>query len=199
MENAATLRVAVFPRAGWMTDTVLVVAGALFVAAAAQFSISIEPLSPVPITGQTFAVLLVGASYGALLGSASLALYVFMGAAGLPFYADPNKSGWDALSGVTGGYLVGFIVAAAVVGWLAQMHWDRKFSSAVSAMLTGSVIIYAFGIPWLMHKADLNFSTGLKEGLAPFVPGDIVKLYLAGALLPAAWAAVKRFRGRDES
>ena len=197
MENAATLRVAVFPRAGWLTDTILVLGGALFVAAAAQFSISIEPLSPVPITGQTFAVLLVGASYGALLGSASLALYVLMGLSGLPFYAE-HKHGWDVLSGPSGGYLVGFVVAAAVVGLLAQLKWDRKFSSAVSAMLTGSVIIYVFGVAWLMHDLDLNFSTGLKEGLAPFVPGDIVKLYLAGALLPAAWAAVKRFRGRED-
>jgi biotin transport system substrate-specific component len=197
MENAATLRVAVFPRAGWLTDAVLVLGGALFVAAAAQFSISIEPFSPVPITGQTFAVLLVGASYGALLGSASLALYVLMGLF-LPFYADGDK-GWDQLKGVTGGYLVGFVLAAAVVGLLAQMKWDRKFSSAVSAMLTGSVIIYVCGIAWLMHEADLNFTTGLKEGLAPFVPGDIVKLYLAGALLPGAWALVKRFRGRDDA
>ena len=197
MENAATLRVAVFPRAGWLTDTVLVLGGALFVAAAAQFTISIEPFSPVPITGQTFAVLLVGASYGALLGSASLALYVLMGLF-LPFYADGGK-GSDVLKGVTGGYLVGFIVAAAVVGLLAQMKWDRKFSSAVSAMLTGSVIIYVCGIAWLMHKADLNFTTGLKEGLAPFVPGDIIKLYLAGALLPGAWALIRRFRDRDDS
>lgn len=194
MENAATLRVAVFPRAGWLTDTILVLAGALFVAGAAQISISIEPFSPVPITGQTFAVLLVGASYGALLGSATLALYVFMGLAGLPFYAE-HRHGWDVFSGPTGGYLVGFVLAAAVVGLLAQLKWDRKFSSAVSAMLTGSVIIYVCGVAWLMHWGHMNFSTGLKEGLAPFVPGDIVKLYLAGALLPAAWAAVKRFRG----
>ena len=198
MENAATLRVAVFPRAGWLVDSVLVLGGALFVAAAAQFSITIEPFSPVPITGQTFAVLLVGASYGALLGSATLALYVFMGLVGLPFYAE-HKHGWDTLKGATGGYLVGFILAAAVVGLLAQMKWDRKFSSAVSAMLTGSVIIYVCGVAWLMHWGHLNFTTGLKEGLAPFVPGDIIKLYLAGALLPGAWALVRRFRGREDS
>jgi biotin transport system substrate-specific component len=192
--NAATLRLAVFPRAGILTDVALVVGGAAFVALCAQVSIPLS-FTPVPITGSTFAVLLVGASYGTLLGTASLALYVLAGLV-LPIYAQHNH-GWDVLKGPTGGYLVGFIVAALLVGWLAERpHWDRRFSSSVAAMLTGSVVIYAFGLPWLQHTIHTDLEGTLEAGLYPFIIGDLLKLYLAAALLPAAWAAVRRFRGR---
>ncbi len=196
--NAATLRLAVFPRPGILTDAALVTAGALLVAATAQISIPLEPFSPVPITGSTFGVLLVGASLGSLLGTASLGLYVLLGLIGLPFYAE-HKHGWDVLSGATGGYLVGFIVAAAVVGWLAERpHWDRRFATAVTAMLTGNVIIYLFGVPWLAHYADLSLEDTLAQGVGPYIPGDVLKLYLAALALPAAWLGVKRFRGEPE-
>jgi biotin transport system substrate-specific component len=190
--EAATLRVAIFPRSNALTNLLLVLAGTGFVALAAQVSFEL-PFTPVPITGQTFAVVLVGASLGALLGLASLGLYLFVGALGAPIYAD-GTHGWDVLTGPTGGYIVGFVLAAIVTGYLAQQRWDRRFSSAVAAMLTGNVLIYAVGLPWLAEKLDAGFEETLEAGLYPFVVGDLIKLYLAGALLPTAWRLVARLR-----
>jgi biotin transport system substrate-specific component len=191
--DAATLRLAVFPRSSVLTNAVLVLAGTGFVALAAQVSISL-PFTPVPITGQTFAVVLVGASLGALLGLASLGLYLFVGALGAPVYS-AHTHGWDVLTGPTGGYIVGFVLAAVLTGLLAQARWDRRFSSAVAAMLSGNVVIYLVGLPWLAVKIDSDLEGTLEAGLYPFVVGDLLKLYLAGALLPAAWATVRRLRG----
>jgi biotin transport system substrate-specific component len=190
--EAATLRWAFFPGTGLVTDVLLVLGGGGFVALAAQVSFDI-PGTPVPITGQTFAVLLVGATLGALLGLASLGLYLFVGALGAPIYAEGNH-GWEILSGPTGGYIVGFVLAAGVIGWLAQRRWDRRFSSAVAAMLTGNVIIYLVGLPWLAEDLDIGFTETMEFGLAPFVVGDLLKLYLASALLPGAWRLVENLR-----
>jgi biotin transport system substrate-specific component len=190
--EAATLRLAVFPRSGLLTDVMLVLGGTGFVALAAQVSFNL-PFTPVPITGQTFAVVLVGASLGALLGLASLGLYLFVGALGAPIYADGHH-GWDVLTGPTGGYIAGFVLAALLTGWLAQRRWDRRFSSAVAAMLTGNVAVYAIGLPWLAADQGLGFEDTLEAGLYPFVVGDLLKLYLAGALLPGAWRLVQRLR-----
>ena len=190
--QAATLKLAVFPRSGLLVDALLVVAGAGLVSLAAQIEIPLS-FTPVPISGQTFAVLLVGASLGPLLGASSLLLYFCVGLIGAPVYSG-GDSGWEIVKGATGGYLVGFIVAAALTGWLAQRQWDRRFNSAVAAMLSGSVVIYLFGLPWLAHVANLDLSGTLEAGLYPFVVGDLVKLYLAGMLLPGAWRLVKRLR-----
>lgn len=189
--DAATLRLAVLPRSSVLADVVLVLAGAGLVALAAQVSIPL-PFTPVPITGQTFAVVLVGASLGAVRGCASLSLYLGAGLAGAPVYAD-GKHGWEVVSGATGGYLIGFIAAACLAGLLAERRWDRRFSSAVAAMLTGNVLIYLIGLPWLAVVLDTNLERTLELGLYPFVAGDVLKLYLAGALLPAAWRLVERF------
>lgn len=191
--NAATLRLAAIPRTGLLADTLLVVGGALFLALCAQVSFAL-PFTPVPITLQTFGVLLMGASYGAVRGGLTAALYLLMGIVGMPVFAD-RAHGLDVVIGATGGYLVGFVVAAVVVGLLAQRKWDRRFSSAVTAMLTGTVIIYAFGLVWLKVDQGLDVATTLEYGLYPFVPGDLLKLYLAGALLPGAWRLISRLRG----
>jgi biotin transport system substrate-specific component len=191
--DATTLRLAVFPRAGLLTDALLVLAGTAFVAIAAQVSIPL-PFTPVPITGQTFAVVLVGASLGPLLGFASLMLYWLVGIAGAPVYAD-QTSGWETFVGPTGGYIVGFMFAALATGYLAQRRWDRRFPSSVAAMLTGNVIIYIPGLLWLAHYLDTGLEETLELGLYPFVVGDLLKLYLAGALLPLAWKLVDRARG----
>ena len=194
--DAATLRLAVFPRTGLLADTLLVLAGTGLVAAAAQISVKL-PFTPVPITGQTFAVVLVGASLGSVRGTASLFLYLWLGVAGAPIYAH-HDHGWNVLNSPSGGYIVGFVVAAAVTGWLAEQRWDRRFSSAVGAMLTGNVIIYLIGLPWLSWQIDPhpNLEKTFEYGLYPFVPGDMFKLYLAAALLPGAWRAVERVGGR---
>jgi biotin transport system substrate-specific component len=191
--DAATLRWAVLPAGGLLTEALLVLGGAGFVALAAQVSFAL-PFTPVPITGQTFAVVLVGASFGALLGLASLGLYLFVGALGAPVYAD-GSHGWAILTGPTGGYLVGFLLAAGLTGWLAQRRWDRRFSSAVAAMLSGNVLIYCVGLPWLAVDQGLGFENTLEAGLYPFVVGDLLKLYVAGALLPGAWRLLERLRG----
>jgi biotin transport system substrate-specific component len=192
--DAATLRLAVLPRSGLAADAVLVTAGAALVALAAQLEIHLG-FTPVPITGQTFAVLLVGATLGALRGTTSLALYFLVGLLGAPVYSG-GEEGWEIVSGVTGGYLIGFIVASAVTGWLAEAQWDRRFSSSLGAMLIGSVIIYAFGLPWLAHVADLGWQQTFENGLYPFVVGDLAKLWLAATLLPGAWRVVERLTGR---
>lgn len=195
--STATLRRAVFPRVNVATDVLLVLGGALFVALFAQISIPL-PFTPVPITGQTFAVVLVGASLGTIHGTLSMLSYLLMGIAGLPVYAD-QSSGWEIVRGATGGYLIGFVLAALVVGFLAEKRWDQKFSSSVSAMLTGNVIIFFAGLVWLSYwLGDNGLPSGLSDtleaGLYPFVPGEILKLYLAGALLPGAWKLVGRIK-----
>ena len=190
--DAATLRWAILPGGGILADVLLVAGGAGFVALAAQVSIDL-PFTPVPITGQTFAVVLVGAGLGAVLGLASLGLYLFVGALGAPVYAD-GKHGWDVLTGPTGGYIVGFVLAAGLTGYLAQRRWDRRFSSAVAAMLTGNVVIYLVGLPWLAEQIDAGLEGTLEAGLYPFVVGDLLKLYLAAALLPSAWKLVERLK-----
>lgn len=174
-------------------DMALIVMGSLFVAGLAQVSISLLPLSPVPITGQTLGVLLVGASLGAMRGGLSLLLYLSWGAIGLPFFAEGN-SGLDFLkmSSATGGYLWGFVVAATVVGSLAQRGWDRSFRSAIGAMLIGEVIIFTLGVTWLSWAISVPGSKALELGLYPFVVGDVLKLLIAAAALPASWRFVQR-------
>jgi biotin transport system substrate-specific component len=188
--NAATLRLAALPRTGLLTDAALVTLGAGLIAASAQISIPL-PFTPVPITGQTFAVLLVGASLGTVRGASSALLYVLAGIAGAPIYAD-GAHGWAQITGATGGYLVGFVVAAALTGRLAEQRWDRRFSSALGAILTGNVLIFTVGLVWLAVVLDTNLEKTLELGLYPFIPGEILKLYLAAALLPAAWRFVKK-------
>lgn len=190
--QAATLRLAVFPRSGLLVDVLLVVAGAGLVALCAQIEIPLG-FTPVPISGQTFAVLLVGASLGPLLGASSLLVYFCVGLIGAPVYSG-GDGGWEIVHGATGGYLVGFIAAAVLTGWLAQRRWDRHFNSAVAAMLSGSVVIYSFGLPWLAKEIGTGLEGTLEAGLYPFVIGDLIKLYLAGMLLPGAWKLVKRLR-----
>ncbi len=164
---------------------VLVVGFALLTAACAQISIPLG-FTPVPITGQTFAVLLTGAVLGARAGAASQFLYVALGAVGLPFYAG-GAGGWESATGGTAGYLVGFIVAAYVIGYLAEHRQDRRFATSVGAFLTGNLIIYVLGVAWLMYTFSWGLAEGVEKGMAPFIIGDTLKILLAGAFMPAAW------------
>jgi biotin transport system substrate-specific component len=172
-------------------DVVAVVGFALFTALAAQISIPLG-FTPVPITGQTFAVLLAGGVLGANRGALSMGLYVALGAIGLPFYAD-GDGGWTIATGATAGYLVGFIVAAFVVGKMAEHGQDRKLATSLPAFVAGSLIIYGFGAAWLAYDLGLPLTAGAGEpsaislGVAPFLVGDVIKALLAGAVLPAVW------------
>ena len=179
----------VIPRSR-VTTVALMVGFALLTAAAAQITIPI-PGTPVPITGQTFAVLLAGAALGPWAGAGSQAIYWTLGALGLPFYSEAS-GGWEAATGATAGYLFGFIVAAWVVGALAEKGQDRNVWSAIPAFLTGNAVIYLFGVTWLLVSVEAFSTVGqaLDAGLTPFVIGDAAKIVLAGLLLPVAWKMV---------
>lgn len=194
--SAATLRLAVLPKAGLLTDALLVFGGAGLIAASAQVSFKL-PFTPVPITGQTFSVLLVGASLGTLCGGASALLYVLAGLV-FPVYAPHTGYGFATITSASGGYLVSYPFVAALTGRLAERRWDRRFSSAVGAMLTGNVVIYLFGLPWLAVVLNTNLEKTLQDGLYPFVPGDMFKLYLAAAALPGAWRLVGALKRRTD-
>jgi biotin transport system substrate-specific component len=170
------------------------VAGSLLIAGLAQISIHL-PFTPVPITGQTLGVLLVGAAFGPILGAATLGLYLLEGGIGLPFFAGAS-SGWEVLgfASATGGYLWGFVASAALVGWLARHGWDRSFRSAIGAMLLGEVVLYVAGLAWLHRFLGGNLEHTLTLGLYPFVIGDMIKLLLAAGLLPGAWRLLRGLR-----
>jgi len=175
-----------------VANVLLVTAFALLTWVAAQIVIPV-PGTPVPITGQTFAVLLSGAALGKWLGSASQLLYLSLGALGLPFYAE-GGGGWEAATGATAGYLLGFIAAAWVVGFLAERQQDRKVSTAIPAFLAGNAVIYACGVTWLAYYLEVSWQEAATLGLVPFIIGDLLKIVLAGLLLPAAWRLVGAVR-----
>jgi biotin transport system substrate-specific component len=164
----------------------LVIGAAALTALAAQWEIHL-PFTPVPVTGQTFAVLLTGAALGMTLGAAGQAVYVVAGAFGLPVYAG-GEGGWDTASAQgSAGYLIGFIFAAGFVGFMAERRQDRTFPTMFTAFIAGSFIIYAFGVAGLMILLDMTFSEAVVAGVVPFVLGDIIKAAAAGLLLPGAW------------
>jgi biotin transport system substrate-specific component len=151
--------------------------------------------NPVPFTGQTFGVLLAAGALGSRRGLASVLVYLALGIAGLSVFAD-NKHGLDVVLGATGGYLIGFVVASAIVGRLAELGWDRTILGAVGAMLIGSATIYLIGVPWLAFSAfGADISEAISKGLVPFLLWDAVKLALAAAVFPAAWWFVGRRPG----
>jgi biotin transport system substrate-specific component len=171
-------------------DATLVIAGSLLVALLAQFAVPL-PFSPVPVTGQTLAVLMVGVLLGSRRGSLALLTYLAEGAMGLPVLAG-GAAGLARLTGPTGGYLIGFVAAAFLVGWLAERGWDRRPETTLLAMVLGNVIIYAFGLPWLARFVGAG--QVLAMGLWPFLPGDLGKILLATALLPWGWRLLDRSR-----
>jgi biotin transport system substrate-specific component len=171
-------------------DAVLVVSGALLTALFAQISIHV-PGSPVPITGQTLAVGLVGATLGMRRGMASLALYAVLGLF-LPFYAD-GDSGWDVVWGASGGYIIGFIFAAGFIGWMAEHGADRNVLLAFLAFVGGQLLIFAFGLAGLKIAVDESWSWTIHNGFTIFIFGGLVKAAIGAVALPGAWRLVRRF------
>ena len=171
-------------------DVALVFAGALFIYLTARIAIPI-PGTPIPVTGQTFGVLLVGGALGLRRGFAAVSLYVVLGVIGLPFFAE-GKGGLAVIWGVSGGFLLGFIAAGAIVGRLAELGWDRKFVGALGAMLVGEVALYAIGLPWFKVVTGATWQATVEQALAPFLVGDVLKAVLAAALFPVAWWVVGR-------
>lgn len=176
-----------------LRDALLVLGGTLLTVLGAQIAIPIPP-SPVPVTGQTLAVVVAAASLGARRGMASQALYLVLGLF-LPVYSD-GASGIDVVFGATGGYLVGFVLAAYVVGALAERGADRRLVRAFTMFAGGQLVVFAIGVPWLKVATGMDWSTAVHEGFAIFIVGGLIKALLAGAALPGAWRLVRRVDGR---
>ena len=186
---APSLSTRYFPRAApWLRDLLLVLLGDLSVSIMAHIKVPL-PFTPVPLTGQTFAVLLVGASLGARRGAAAMTLYTLMGALGLPVFAG-GASGLAYLAGPTLGYLAGFIAAAYLIGRLAEHGLERSLRTSLLPFLLGTLVIYLFGAGWLALSYGMEKALAL--GVLPFLAGDALKLLLAALALPAAWMFVRQ-------
>lgn len=186
MTYAEVLRPSV-RRYALLYDVALIVGGSLFIALSAQVAIPL-PFSPVPVTGQTLAVPLIGALLGSRRGGLSLLAYLAEGALGLPVFAG-GTAGLARLMGPTGGYLVGFVPAAFLTGLLAERGWDRQVRTTLLAMFLGNVAIYALGLLWLARF--VGGERVLASGLLPFIPGDLLKLILATMFLPPGWKLLR--------
>jgi biotin transport system substrate-specific component len=172
---------------GAVRDVALVVGSAAFVGAAAQLAVPL-PFTPVPLSGQTFAVLLSAAALGPARGALGMLLYAVAGIAGVPWFAE-HKSGWAMPSF---GYVLGFVLAAVVVGALARRGGDRTPVRTIGMMVVGNLAIYAVGVPWLMVSLGIGLGKAIALGVLPFLVGDALKILLAAVLLPGAWRLVRR-------
>ncbi len=190
--KSLTMMEVLFPKATLVRDVLLVLTFTAITALSAQVAFKI---GPVPITGQTFAVLLTGALLGSRRGALSMITYLAVGAAGMPFWFAPTTApGIAAFVGPTAGYLIGFVPAAFVVGWLAEHGWDRRVLTVAGAMILGNFVIYAFGLTWLyvwLSRFSPESSV-FAVGLYPFIAGDAMKVALASVALPAGWAVLNR-------
>jgi biotin transport system substrate-specific component len=191
--------------ASWQRHLLMVVIGALLIVAGARISFYLPGNPFVPVTLQTFGVLFGGALLGFRRGLASVVLYMLLGVIGLPVFAlnaqtGQYESGLDTIFnisggaltlGATGGYLIGFLIAAGLVGRLAELGWDRHIGGSIGAMVLGNGVIYLIGVPWLMAATGQSFGWALDFGLWPFLVGDALKLIVAAGLLPVGWWVVK--------
>jgi biotin transport system substrate-specific component len=193
---SAILLAAALPRPSVAQNVLLVVAGSLLAAACAQVAVPL-PFSPVPVTGQTFAVLLLGATLGPRRAAAALALYLVEGAAGLPVFAPGAAAGAARFAGPTGGYLLAFPLAAFVFGTLLE-RMPRHWWACLGAAFVADALLLALGAAWLaaLSPAPLGFADAVRLGVLPFLPGELVKALLVAAALPASWWAVERARAR---
>ena len=192
--QSGSLRATVFPRSSALTQVLFVAAGVAFIALLAQIAIPV-PGSPVPVTGQTLAVLLIGTTYGARLGVLTFATYLLAGVAGAPIFAPSGTSanhGIDRLIGATGGYLVGMLMASLVLGYLADRKADQKFRTSFPALLLGDAIIFTFGLLWLQQTLDLSWSKTIAAGFTPFILGEALKIAITATSLPLVWRRISR-------
>ena len=173
-----------------LRHTLLVIAGAVLIYLTARISFAI-PGNPVPYTLQNLGILVVGGALGLRRGGAAALVYLLLGVVGLPFFAE-GKGGLTIILGATGGYLVGFVVAAALVGRLAELGWDRHIGGSLGATFLGTAVIYAIGVPWLAVVTGMSAADAVKNGLLPFVVVDVAKLVVAAAVFPFAWWVVGR-------
>ena len=192
--NVAPLRSVIVPKARTtaMTEALFIIGGIAFIAAMAQIRIPV-PGSPVPVTGQTLAVLLIGTTYGARLGFTTFAAYLLAGVAGAPVFAPSATAanhGLARLTSPTGGYLVGMLLASFILGYLADRKADQKFVTSYPALLLGNAIIFFFGLAWLHYSLDLTWAKTISLGLTPFILGEILKIAIVATSLPLIWRKI---------
>ena len=187
-----TLRYALITRTTAATNVALALAGVAFVSLMAQLSFPL-PGSPVPFTGQTLAVLLLGTAYGANLGLATISLYIAMGVAGLPLFTQ-GTHGLSHLTGATGGYLVGMAFASFIAGYLAEKKFDQRFSTVIPTMILSNVVIFTFGLLWLQHATGKTWSWTFAHGFTPFIAGEALKIAIASTSLPVVWRFISRLK-----
>ena len=190
ISTTATLRSAFITRSTTTTKFALVVGGVAFLALMAQISINV-PGSPVPVTGQTLGALLLGSAYGASLGFTTFASYLIIGFLGAPVFAS-GAHGLSRITGATGGYLVGMLIASFITGYLAGRKWDQKIRTVIPTMLIGEVVIFAAGTIWLHHSIHADWATTFKLGLRPFVLGEVIKIAIASTAMPTLWRFVPK-------
>jgi biotin transport system substrate-specific component len=196
--HSASLRATVFPRSTSLTQALFVIGGVGFISLLAQVAIPV-PGSPVPVTGQTLAVLLIGTTYGARLGLMTFATYLLAGVAGAPIFAPSGASanhGLDRLLGATGGYLFGMLVASFLLGYLADRKADQKFKTSFPALLLGDAVIFFFGLTWLHYSLELSWSATFAAGLTPFIFGEMLKIAITATSLPLVWRRISRSLNR---
>lgn len=181
----ALWRPAAGPRAAWLRAAVLLAAGCGLLTVSAKVQI---PFYPVPVTLQTFVLLVLGMAYGLRLATATAASYLGAGLAGAPVFAGAG-AGWAYVSGPTGGYLAGFVLAMALMGALGDRGWGRGLAGMLGPMLLGTAVIFACGVAWL--SSLIGWEKALAGGLYPFIPGEAAKIVLATLLVPAAWKLAK--------
>jgi biotin transport system substrate-specific component len=186
--SATSLRSSLIPRTTALSNAVLVVSGVLGLAVLAQIAIPV-PGSPVPVTGQTLGVLILGTAYGSTLGVTTFALYILAGIAGAPVFANSGH-GLDRIVGATGGYLIGMLVATFVLGQLARFRLDQKFLTALPSMLIGTITTFSFGLVWLHQYTGQSWDWTITAGLTPFIVGEVLKIAIAGTSLPVVWRVV---------
>lgn len=176
-----------------MTDVALVLLFANLTAVAGRIAVTL-PFSPVPISAQTLIVLLAGAALGSRRGVASQLAYLVEGALGLPVFAG-GTAGLVVLIGPTGGYLIGFVAAAGVVGWLVERGALRHAATSVATMCAGSIVVYVFGVAWLSHLVPGGAAAVIVQGVLPFLPGDLLKSLIAAGVVPSARWTIGRWVG----
>jgi biotin transport system substrate-specific component len=186
-----SLRATIFPRSTALTQASFIVGGTLFIAAMAQIAIPV-PGSPVPVTGQTLAVYLIGTTYGARFGFATFATYLLAGIAGAPVFAPAATVGLARLTGATGGYLIGMLIATLVLGALADRKADQKFKTSFPSLILGSAIVFTFGLTWLHTSLDLTWTQTISAGLTPFIFGEVIKIAITATSLPLIWRKISQ-------
>jgi len=190
VSSTATLRGALVTRSTTATKVALVIGGVAFLALMAQIAVPV-PGSPVPVTGQTLGALLLGSAYGASLGFTTFASYLIIGFLGAPVFAS-GAHGLTRITGATGGYLVGMLLASLITGYLAGRKWDQKVTTVVPTMILGDLVIFSAGLFWLHHSIHATWATTFKLGFTPFILGEVIKIAIASTAMPTLWRFVPK-------